>query len=225
MKVIASRSAGRRPGFLTEIDSIEYSIALDPSEIDSIFKCRYKVLVSTEGYFEKNASERISDKFDQAATCTLIQARSDGRLIGTVRLILNGGDGLPSERYFDVRKTLPDVAPNRIADLNRIAVDSDFRKKDVGCNLMKIGHSLGIAEGVTHFVGIANPRAMNFFVNKLGWYQVGEQEFDEMHSVHYIPIVGEATLVPKVGLETVLRPTELKSVPSTEDPTSISPEI
>jgi hypothetical protein len=70
-----------------------------------------------------------------------------------------------------------------------------LRNRQIGFQLMTIGHFLGIRAGVTHFVGISNPRTITLFVDKLGWQIVGEQLFDASHNVPYLPILGLASEV------------------------------
>ena len=194
--------------FRASIDDIDYSIANDAKSVDEIFRLRYRVLVNSDHYFVGNDTHRIMDKYDFLDNTLLIQAYHKARLVGSVRLVINGEAGIPSDGYFDIREALRRMDPSTsiildstIADLNRIVVEREFRNNQIGYNLMTIGHLLGIDNGAKYFIGISNPKTMNLFINRLGWQQVGEQQFDSVHGVPYIPIIGVASRVkvPRCG--------------------------
>jgi hypothetical protein len=168
------------------IDGVEYSVAKSAEDQKAIYRFRHFILVETDHYFPDDGSECISDRFDGLLETRLIQARVGGTLIGSLRLVLDGPKGVPSYSFFDVpaaMKNLADAGSRAlmVGDLNRIVVDRTWRNRQIGFHLMTIGHYLGIRAGVTHFVGISNPRTLTLFLNKLGWLIVGEQMFDYSH--------------------------------------------
>lgn len=198
---------GTRCQFTTTIDSVDYTIANDARSADDIFQLRYRVFVNSDHYFADNDTHRISDKYDFLDKTLLIQAHHKARLIGSVRLVINGEAGIPSDVYFDIRAALHSIDPvttildSMIADLSRIVVEKEFRNNQIGYHLMTIGHLLGIENGVRYFIGISNPKTMTLFVNRLGWQQVGDQQFDSVNGVPYIPIIGMASQVKVYGRE------------------------
>jgi hypothetical protein len=188
------------PEFSCEIDGVDYSIAETIDDREAVYRFRHFILVETDQYFPNEGSDRILDVFDHLHETRLIQARIAGALVGSLRLVIDGTEGVPSDDFFDVRGTIKNLNGIRtdtikIGDLNRIVVDRSRRNREIGFHLMTIGHFLGIRLGVTHFAGVSNPKTITLFVNRLGWEIVGERMFDASHNVDYIPIIGTATKV------------------------------
>jgi hypothetical protein len=190
----------REDEFACRVAEVEYSLVRTDADRDAVYRLRHFVLVETDRYFPDEGKGRICDRFDGIPETQLIQARAGGSLVGSVRLVLDGPRGVPSYSFFDVPAAIRNLTgtgagPVRVGDLNRIVVDRGWRNKQIGFWLMAVGHYLGIRAGVTHFVGVANPRTLTLFVDRLGWRTVGEQSLDDCHGVPYVPIVGVASEV------------------------------
>jgi N-acyl amino acid synthase of PEP-CTERM/exosortase system len=113
--------------------------ALQPVEIDSVYFIRHDVYARELGFEPVRADERETDAYDRTAVhCLLKTAESPQRLVGCARLVFPDPQSPDSLMPFEksCRESLfrevidPAKLPrDRIAEVSRLAVLSDFRRR------------------------------------------------------------------------------------------------
>ncbi len=98
-------------------------------ELEKVYRLRYKVYCEEWGFEEKkDYPEGIErDVYDERSTH--FAAIREGQIIGTVRLIHNSDRGLPIEQHTRIDEDLSDLDRDKVAEISRLAVSKDFRKR------------------------------------------------------------------------------------------------
>jgi N-acyl amino acid synthase of PEP-CTERM/exosortase system len=112
-------------------------IPKDDPVINDVYRLRYKVYCEEWG-FEKPADHPgglETDEYDPHSLHLGAFSQENGQLIGTIRLILNSELGFPIEKHCSFDTDLPWANRDRIAEISRLAVSKEYRKRAVD-NLM-----------------------------------------------------------------------------------------
>jgi N-acyl amino acid synthase of PEP-CTERM/exosortase system len=121
-----------------------FLIATSPEQIRELQQLRYRIYVEECGFerAEDHPEGREADPFDDCSV-HLMAVDASGRAVGTTRLVLNSGAGLPIHHVLTEETDVPRHS-TRVAEVSRLAVDPMFRRKTA---------PLGVPGGVRQFVG------------------------------------------------------------------------
>ncbi len=101
--------------------------------INEVYRLRYKVYCEEWGFEnpEDHPGGLETDEYDPYSVHLGAFSQENGQLIGTIRLIMNSEHGFPIEKYcsFSSDISLPDR--NKVAEISRLAVSKEFRKRAV----------------------------------------------------------------------------------------------
>ncbi|NMC75460.1 MAG: PEP-CTERM/exosortase system-associated acyltransferase [Geobacteraceae bacterium] len=108
-------------------------IAHDDPLINEVYRLRYKVYCDEWGFEkpEDHPGGLEIDEYDRHSVHMGAFCRESGRLIGTIRLILNSELGFPIEKHCTLTADLSGLTRDTIAEISRLAVSKEFRKRAV----------------------------------------------------------------------------------------------
>jgi N-acyl amino acid synthase of PEP-CTERM/exosortase system len=110
--------------------------------MSEVYRLRYKVYCEEWG-FEK-AEDHLGglefDEYDEHSVHLGAFSSDSGDLIGTIRLILNSEIGFPIENHCTFDTDQPYLEKNRLAEISRLAVSKEFRKRAVDSLIYNDGH-------------------------------------------------------------------------------------
>lgn len=98
-----------------------------------IFRLRYQVYVN-EWRFEAAADHPgglESDLYDAHSVHYFARDKNEGKIVATVRVILNSELGFPIEKHFDIDEQIHPVDKDRIGEVSRLAVSKEYRKRAI----------------------------------------------------------------------------------------------
>jgi N-acyl-L-homoserine lactone synthetase len=102
----------------------------DQKELTKIFRLRYNVYCHEWGFerAEDNPDGIETDVYDRNSVHFSVK-RSDGKVVGTIRLILQSPEGFPIERHCG--SEMKDEAPPKegVAEISRLTISRDCRKR------------------------------------------------------------------------------------------------
>ena len=166
---------------------VRIKVAQSAKEMADVFHLRYRVFVGDEGILEGLASrksEAIFDHYDALPLVANIIAYNGNEPIGTIRINLDTGAGLPSDDLYDFseyrNKTEEQWAKShsnnqtlRFGSAGMLAIHHGWRnRRDVILALFKMGAGIGKDWGCSHIIAtpIANTAAM---YTRLGFKALG----------------------------------------------------
>lgn len=101
--------------------------------LHDIFSLRYQVYVN-EWKFE-NAVDHPegleNDEYDECSVHYYARCKSEGKVIGAARIILNSELGFPISKHFELNFQSKGIENNRIAEISRLAVSKEFRRRAI----------------------------------------------------------------------------------------------
>jgi N-acyl amino acid synthase of PEP-CTERM/exosortase system len=108
-------------------------IPKDDPFINEVYRLRYKVYCEEWGFEkpEDHPGGMETDEYDQHSVHLGAFSRENGQLIGTIRLILNSELGFPIEKHCTITADMSLINRNKIAEISRLAVSKEFRKRAV----------------------------------------------------------------------------------------------
>lgn len=147
---------------------IRLKVAQTAQELDDVYAVRYQVYAVEEGRFGGVTAthSHLVDRHDTHPNCANLIAYDDGIPIGTMRLNLDDGAGLPSEDIYDFSTYRERVnkewnaeaaGPIRFISAGMLAVSKDWRKRrDVIRSLFKLAAGVADNWGATHVLVTGN---------------------------------------------------------------------
>ncbi len=107
-------------------------------ELEEIYRIRYKVYCEEYRYLDYRdyPNKREQDIFDRHSIHLVVRHNS-GDLAATARLILGSDDGLPILRNFEIDYRLQPVDVNQVAEISRLIVARNYRRKHLLLVLIK----------------------------------------------------------------------------------------
>ncbi len=101
--------------------------------LEAIYQLRYQVYVNEWGFENpKEHPEGLEkDAYDQQSLHFYAYPDTVDNIIGTARLILVSDSTLPIEQHFDIHERPIDVPRNKIAEISRLAISKDFRRRAI----------------------------------------------------------------------------------------------
>lgn len=158
-----------------------------PEEMVGLFNTRHKVFVEEEGYMDPRPDGKIYDYFDAFPTTTNIIAVDDGQVIGGLRFTLPTGSDMPLNEFFDFYPYIP-ADGARIAHSSKYLLQQAYRRTRTAFYLMAMQHYLAFSRGVTHILGVVNPKIKNF-VAKNGYKPVATEIYNEKKKLAFVPVI------------------------------------
>ena len=79
------------------------------------------------------------DDYDAHSVHFYARCKSENKVIGTVRTILNSDLGFPIERHFELTEKLEDVDKGSIGEISRLAVSKEYRRRAIDNALFESG--------------------------------------------------------------------------------------
>lgn len=100
-------------------------------ELQEVYRLRYKVYCDEWGFErpEDHPEGIEQDEYDEHSTHFVAFRNDTGQFIGTVRLIFDSELGFPLERHCEVTKDLSGIDRSRLAEISRLAVSKEYRKR------------------------------------------------------------------------------------------------
>ncbi|HEY4707323.1 MAG TPA: PEP-CTERM/exosortase system-associated acyltransferase [Thermodesulfobacteriota bacterium] len=139
--------------------------AATTEELREIFKLRYKVYCEEKGFerSEDHPGGIEYDEFDKSSRHFMVT--SGPRLvIGTARLILDSGKGLPVRENCKIEADLSRLETGRLAEISRLAISKEYMKdlgisshrsrQEVICGLYKLIYIESRMLGLTHWLAV-----------------------------------------------------------------------
>ncbi len=184
--------------------SVRIKIAQTACELEDVFRLRYQVYVEESGVFgsaDKDAG-LIVDQFDAYPPTASIIAYDRDQPVGTMRLNLDTGRGLPADEYFDFSAFRREVTRSwrrktghgpRVGSAGMLAVAKAWQnRRDVIGALLKMGAGIGEQWGGTHILATASARTARMY-ERCGFRALAEPVWIEAIGDHIAPLVAEFT--------------------------------
>ncbi len=182
--------------------TVRVKIAKTAKELDDIFHLRHQVYVKGEGVLKgivSEESETIFDRFDALPPVGNIIAYSGNEPIGTMRINLDAGVGLPpddSSDFSEYRERIVEQwmrshsSPPRFGSAGMLAIRSDWRnRRDVIHALLKMGAGVGRTWGGTHIIATPSSRTAAMYI-RLGFEVLGEKIWIDEFGDYIQPVAG-----------------------------------
>ncbi len=98
-----------------------------------IYSLRYQVYVNEWGFerADQHPGEIEYDEYDEYSVHYFARCKSENRIIGTARVILDSKLGFPICRHFDVNNQHEDLENSRIGEISRLAVSKEYRRRAI----------------------------------------------------------------------------------------------
>jgi len=111
--------------------------------LESIYRLRYQVYVNEWGFENpQDHPEGLErDPYDQHSLHFYAYTDTVDNIIGTARLILDSNSTLPIEQHFDIHELPVGVPRNKIAEISRLAISKDFRRRAIDSVIFSRGES------------------------------------------------------------------------------------
>lgn len=142
-----------------------FKLAKTEKDFKQIYKLRYKTFVEAEGY---NPSAIEIERGGDAAH--LIALRKD-KIVGAITLIVDNGQGLPMEKYFNLTVFKND---EKVAEVGRFAILPDEQTKIVPVGLIALAYEVAQKRGIKQiFIDFFKSEEKIRFYERLGFKVIG----------------------------------------------------
>jgi len=103
---------------------------VDEKELIEVYKLRYKVYCEEWG-FEKPEDHPDGLEMDEYDKYSVHFAAKDstGKIVGTIRMILNSPEGFPIEKYCELNINKDELPRERLAEISRLAISKEYRRR------------------------------------------------------------------------------------------------
>lgn len=169
-------------------------VARTARELDQVYWLRHEVYVIEDGKFggQPLPQERISDRFDALPQVANLIAYEHGEPVGTLRINLDTGAGLPPEDHCDfseLRNNPPQHTDSpRFASGSMLAVREDWRRRrDVIQALFKTAAGVLLRWGASHILASVNHETVSIY-HKFGFEATDEPRWIESIGNYVVPM-------------------------------------
>ncbi len=182
--------------------SVRIKVAQTARELNDVFHLRHQVYVKGEGVLKQVVSEdsgTVFDRFDALPPVANIIAYSGEEPIGTMRINLDTGTGLPPDELYDFSEYRRQITeqwthshdtPPSFGSAGMLAIHSDWRnRRDVILALLKMGAGIGRTWGGTHVIATPSSRTASMYT-KLGFETLGDARWIEAIGDHIQAVAG-----------------------------------
>jgi hypothetical protein len=105
-----------------------------------------------------------------------LEAISDGRMLGTLSVNLNGERTLKAESLYP-EEIAPYRSSERVCEFTRLALDTDIAGREVLCSLFYVAYVYAhLVHRAKHLFVEVNPRHSTFYQRMLGFEQLGTEK-------------------------------------------------
>ena len=187
-------------------------------EVDDAFWLRHQFYVKEEGYFSSIENEYLTDHFDSHPCCANILAYEGDEPVGTLRINVDTGTGLPVDEYYDFslhRKKIADQWESDVGEQPRIgcagmlAIRKPWRnRRDVIRALFKMGATIGYSSGVTHIIATVNIKSKTMY-RRIGFEALEEKVWIEKIGEYIVPMACPFEAYYKWAMEGLLESSKL----------------
>lgn len=178
---------------------MKLKIARTAKELDDVFWLRHEVYVLEDGKYEDTTfhDKRIVDRFDAFPDCVSIIAYDNHEPVGTLRICLDSGMGLPSEEYFDLTSHRAEIESQwenqhnqstRATCAGMLAIRHKWKnRRDVIRALIKMAVGVWRSWNVTHVYATVNYETVGMY-DRLGFSPLADKLWVESIGNYIIPI-------------------------------------
>lgn len=180
--------------------SVRIKIAQTAEELNDVFRLRYRVYVEGEGVLKGDPSKKsgtVSDRFDALPPVGNIIAYCDQEPVGTMRINLDAGVGLPPDDIFDSSDYQERVteewlrghdSPPSFGSAGMLAIHPDWRnRRDVIRALLKMGAGMGRMWGGTHVITTPSAKTASMYA-RMGFEPLSDELWVETIGDHVQPM-------------------------------------
>jgi N-acyl amino acid synthase of PEP-CTERM/exosortase system len=119
---------------MIEVPAIPFEFSKLPEGdplLNEVYKLRYKVYCDEWGFEnpEDHPGGIEKDEFDANSVHFVAKRKSDGLIIGTIRLIRNSEKGFLLERHCQIDADLSSFNKDLFGELSRLAVSKEYRRR------------------------------------------------------------------------------------------------
>ncbi len=178
---------------------IRLKVAQTAAELDDVYRLRHQVYTVEEGRFSELGaiSSFLVDRYDTHPNCANLVAYDGDEAIGTMRLNLDDGNGLPSGETFDFSDYRRQAAISwnpmtqgelRFISAGMLAVRKDWRKRrDVIRALFRLATGVADAWGATHVLVVGNHENALMY-KRVAFSQLNERLWVEAIGNYVVPM-------------------------------------
>jgi CRP-like cAMP-binding protein len=178
---------------------MQLKIAQTAKELDDVFWLRHQVYIMEEGKFggKPLANRRIVDRFDAFPQNLNIIAYDGQEPVGTMRIGMDSGLGLATEKYHELTPYREEMAakwrqehghPTRDACAGQLAVRKRWKKRrDVIRALIKMAIGIWHSWEVTHVYANVVEETVSMY-DRLGFSPLADKQWVESVGYSVIPI-------------------------------------
>jgi len=154
---------------IQKINKYEFKLAND-FEKKQAFSLRYVVYCEEIGYLpkERYPNKIEIDEYDSVSKIFVVKKK--GQVIGTIRVVPNHNNLLPTEKYFNEAKRIT-KSMKKYAEVSRFVVNRNYRGTEVTIGLIKIVILYAYKNNFTHYL-ITCPAPHEKIYNKFGFKRV-----------------------------------------------------
>ena len=148
---------------------IKFKISSSERDLELIYKLREEVFRKEDHYPE----EALKTEYDK--TATHFMAIKDGKLIGSLMIVLNSEKGLPIEKFLDISK----LKDKPIAEVLKLAVLPEDRKTSVSMGLIVLAHEYAKGNGVKRICIVSLEKKQDNYklYSRFGFKTIGKFNF------------------------------------------------
>ncbi|MGC2047896.1 MAG: cyclic nucleotide-binding domain-containing protein [Gallionella sp.] len=182
--------------------TIRLKVAQSSQELEDLYKLRAQVYAE-QGYFttlhgNRRYREYLVDRFDTYPYCANIVAYNDKlEQIGTLRINMYTGNGLPADEYFDFAPHRQEISEAwkaefgeepRVVCAGMLAVRKQWRRhNEVIRSLFKMAGSIARGWDITHVIATVNFQNRTMY-ERIGFKPLSEQIWIEEIGEHVVPM-------------------------------------
>ncbi|MDX8411116.1 MAG: cyclic nucleotide-binding domain-containing protein [Mariprofundaceae bacterium] len=179
--------------------AIRLKVARSPEELEDAYRLRYYVYVVEGGKFaeQRFPDGRVLDAFDGMPYVANIVAYTGAEAVGTLRINLDSGQGLPPDEFYDFsdfRRKIVDSwsekhgAPPLIGSVSMLAVKRSWRhRRDVIRAMFKLGTGVGHSWNGTHIIAAVASKTAGMY-EKIGFEYFDQKQWIEDIGDHILPM-------------------------------------
>lgn len=176
--------------------SIKLKVAHSAKELNDVFWLRHEVYVTEDGKFGGRPliGRRIADRFDALPHVANIIAYDQDEPVGTLRLNLDTGGGLPSEENYDFSGYRQQLIGGsafdelRICSASMLAIRRHWHnRRDVIRAMFKLATGICHSWGATHVVATVNHDTVSIY-ERLGFGALAERMWNEPIGNYIVPM-------------------------------------